>query len=172
MEVVQIAAGWAHCIAVAAGGDAWVWGGNEHGQLGLGDKADRYMPHRLQAPSAGGGAQVGRVLRAAAGHGHSLWLNEAGAVLAAGRNDAGQLGQGDSIDRSAVVAVYVPLRVWCDTPFGSQVSPSYADWVCVGSKIRPQCGTRCRGIQLRQDCGPRNATAGLQVSRRPRFPTM
>ena len=63
------------------------------------------------------------------GHGHTLWLSDLGAVFSAGRNDGGQLGVGDSIDRMAVQAVTVPLRVWCDTPFGSEISQTYADWV-------------------------------------------
>ncbi|KAJ1494008.1 hypothetical protein T484DRAFT_1766821 [Baffinella frigidus] len=47
-------------------------------------------------------SKVGRV---SAGHGHSVWLSDLGHVFSAGRNDGGQLGVGDSIDRAGVQAV-------------------------------------------------------------------
>ena len=162
--VVQIAAGWSHCMALTVDGEAWVWGGNDRGQLGLGDNLHRFAPVKVQESVSGGGRQIGLAISIAGGHGHSLWLNASGLVFSAGRNDGGQLGCGDSIDRNVVSLVDIPDRVWCDTPFGSEVSNSYADLVCVNSKVREDCGQRCVGIPERKDCGPRNSTLGLVAS--------
>jgi alpha-tubulin suppressor-like RCC1 family protein len=162
--VIQIAAGWSHCIALTEEGEAWVWGGNEYGQLGLGDLKDRFAPVKIQDSTNGKGSQIGVCISIAGGHGHTLWLNSSGMVFSAGRNDGGQLGLGDTIDRSSVSYVDIPDRVWCDTPYGSEVSASYADVVCVNSKVRTDCGRRCVGISWRRDCGPSNITVGLQVS--------
>ena len=162
--VVQIATGWSHCMALTQDGEAWVWGGNEHGQLGLGDKQDRFVPEKVQDSLHGKGRQIGVCISVSGGHGHTLWLSASGLVYSAGRNDGGQLGVGDSIDRTYVSFVEIPVRVWCDTPFGSEVSGGYADWVCVNSKVRSSCGRRCVGISTREDCGPANTTIGLQAS--------
>jgi len=162
--VIQVAAGWSHCMALTADGEAWVWGGNAYGQLGLGDKFDRFGPVKVQDSIHGMGAQIGFCVSIAGGHGHTLWVNASGLVYSAGRNDGGQLGVGDSIDRSHVSWVDIPVRVWCDTPFGSQVSGSFADWVCVGSRVRTSCGRRCVGITTRKDCGAKDVTLGLQPS--------
>ena len=159
--VVQIATGWSHCMALTADGEAWMWGGNEHGQLGLGDRQDRFGPVKIQESITGRGAHIGACVSIAGGHGHSLWLNASGLVFSAGRNDAGQLGLADSIDREHVSIVDIPDRIWCDTPFGSEVGDSFADKVCVNSKTRSKCGQRCVGIPTRRDCGPKNASRGL-----------
>jgi len=160
--VIQIATGWSHCMALTADGEAWVWGGNEYGQLGLGDKFDRFGPVKVQDSIKGMGAQIGFCVSIAGGHGHTLWLNASGLIYSAGRNDGGQLGVGDSIHRSHVSWVDIPVRVWCDTPFGSEVSGTFADWVCVGSQVRTACGKRCVGIPTRKDCGAKDAALGLQ----------
>lgn len=161
--VIKIAAGWAHCMAMTDNGETWVWGRNNFGQLGLGDKLDRYGPVHVQTGS-GGGSITGFVVAIAAGHSHSMWLSADGIPFTAGRNDAGQLGVGDSIDRDHISKVLIKDRIWCDTPFGSEISQSFQDWVCVGSKTREDCGTRCRGTLLRRDCGPSNKTVGLTLA--------
>eukprot|EP00960_Hanusia_phi_P055290 762930-Hanusia_phi.AAC.8 len=161
--IVQVSAGWMHSIALSNDGEVWVWGGNKYGQLGLGDKLDRFAPVKLQDVYKGSHF-LGSVISIAAGHGHSLFLNSSGRAFSSGRNDAGQLGVGDSIDRSSISYVMIPDRVWCDTPYGSEVSPSFADYVCVGSKIRSPCGRRCRNTLERRDCGPANSSVGYTAS--------
>jgi alpha-tubulin suppressor-like RCC1 family protein len=162
-KVVKVAAGWAHSMALTDQGEVWVWGRNQHGQLGLGDLADRFGPVLVQA-AGGGGRAMGKVASIAAGHSHSVWLNTSGIPFTAGRNDAGQLGLGDTIQRTSISMVVIPKRIWCDTPYGSEISQSFQDWVCVGSMVRDLCGQRCRDTLLRTDCGPRNASVGLQLS--------
>ena len=157
--VVKIAAGWSHCMALTESGEVWVWGRNDFGQLGLGDKIERHGPVHLQT-STGQGVEMGFVTAIAAGRSHSIWLGADGAPYTAGRNDAGQLGVGDSIGRTVISKVIIEDRIWCDTPFGSDISPTFEDYVCVGSKRRQPCGLRCKNTLLRLDCGPSNVTEG------------
>ncbi len=42
--IVEVAAGFAHCAAVSATGAVYLWGANEMGQLGLGDRKGRSTP--------------------------------------------------------------------------------------------------------------------------------
>ncbi|CAN0381081.1 unnamed protein product, partial [Laminaria digitata] len=79
------------------------FGSNEHGQLGTGDAANRGdgttgadMGDLLPDVDLGTGAVATAV---SAGWSHTCALLEAGTVKCWGRNDYGQLGQGDYDDR-------------------------------------------------------------------------
>ncbi|HEX2657032.1 MAG TPA: RCC1 repeat-containing protein, partial [Polyangia bacterium] len=86
-----------HACAIAANGPITCWGSNQRGQLGdVG--ADRSAPGpRLRV----GGAPVSMI---AAGGEHTCALLAGGALKCWGRNDAGQLGLGDLIDRGVDAA--------------------------------------------------------------------
>lgn len=47
-EVVQVAAGKHHCLALSASGRVWSWGRNKAGQLGCGDYKDRVAPEQVR----------------------------------------------------------------------------------------------------------------------------
>ena len=89
-------------FAINSNGELFAWGSNDRGQLGLGDSIDRSVPTRVGTESnwVSVAADDGTVLQ-----GHSLAINSNGELFAWGSNDRGQLGLGDSIDRS------VPTRV-------------------------------------------------------------
>jgi alpha-tubulin suppressor-like RCC1 family protein len=76
------------------------WGYNNHGELGLGDTDNRYIPSLV---SSGTNANMWQDL--AAGDEHSLGLKADGSLWAWGWNDQGQLAQGDYGDR------YTPVQV-------------------------------------------------------------
>jgi alpha-tubulin suppressor-like RCC1 family protein len=86
-----IAAGEKHTLVAGANGTLWVFGANDHGQLGLGDRTGRPIP--TQVPSLVGVQEV------AAGGGHSLALTSGGSVWSWGDNSNGQLGLGDDVTR-------------------------------------------------------------------------
>ncbi len=48
LRFASITAGRQFTCALDAQGDAWCWGSNRYGQLGLGDTLDRFVPTRLQ----------------------------------------------------------------------------------------------------------------------------
>ena len=99
-QVKALAAGYYHSLALKEDGTVWAWGYNIHGQLGLGDFADRNNP--VQITSLGDG-----VAALAAGRDHSLAIKNNGTVWAWGYNNYGQLGLGDTTNRVTPVQVTV-----------------------------------------------------------------
>ena len=66
----------------------YAWGGNAHGQLGMGDLADRLSPCLLPG--------VPEPAAVCCGDYHSALVTSGGALLTWGSGDAGQLGHGDA----------------------------------------------------------------------------
>ncbi|CAB1116212.1 unnamed protein product [Ectocarpus sp. CCAP 1310/34] len=86
-EICQ--AGSSHCLAASMGGDLYVWGRGESGQLGLGDRESKQIPIlNARFPE---GTEVSQV---AVGENHSLVLTKAGSVYSWGHGDRGRLGVG------------------------------------------------------------------------------
>lgn len=85
-NIIAIAAGDNHSIALAANGNVYAWGKNDHGQLGIGSRSNFTVP--VLVP------YVNNVFAIAAGGQHSLLLSNQGQVYAAGLNNYGQLGFG------------------------------------------------------------------------------
>jgi len=79
-----------HCVAIAASPDgrAFIWGRNETGQLGLGDRVNRYNPTVLEvAPGA-------KLSGASCGSQHTFVWTTKGTAYSFGANQCGQLGIG------------------------------------------------------------------------------
>ena len=85
-NVIQIAAGNYHVLALLRDGTVKAWGYGWYGQLGDHAGSGRLIPWPSQFP--------GCVISVAAGYYHSLVLLSDGTVLACGNNDFGQLGNG------------------------------------------------------------------------------
>ncbi|MCX5977325.1 MAG: fibronectin type III domain-containing protein [Coprothermobacterota bacterium] len=92
-NVTALAAGGDHTLALKSDGTVWAWGWNSNGQLGLGDKTNRSIP--VQVTSLGS-----NVTALTAGGWHTLAMKEDGTVWTWGWNNLGQLGLGDTTDRS------------------------------------------------------------------------
>ncbi|CAM9139716.1 unnamed protein product [Ectocarpus fasciculatus] len=88
-EVCQVQAGSSHCLAGSMGGDLYVWGRGESGQLGLGDRESKQIP--ILNAGFPEGTEVSQV---AVGENHSLVLTKAGGVYSWGHGDRGRLGVG------------------------------------------------------------------------------
>ena len=105
----KVAAGEDHSVAVKTDGTLWAWGGNNDGQLGDGTTTPRNSPVQVGAltnwnsldivPSIGGGAQSTYAIKADG----TLW--------AWGKNNKGQLGQGNTTYYSSPVQVGA-LTTW------------------------------------------------------------
>jgi len=100
-RVVMVAAGCRHSAASTSAGELLVWGLNENGQLGLGDREDRTAPATLRPERFGGSP----VLMVACGASHTVAVTEMGRVFTFGIGGEGQLGLGDRNDRDAPVEV-------------------------------------------------------------------
>ena|GEM_PF-5122727 len=95
-NVIQVAAGDAHSVALLANGQVWAWGRNDEGQVGDNSTTDRWSPSRVKID-----CNLGGVIAIAAGGDHSLALCHDGSVLAWGRGDEGQVGDGAWTSRTA-----------------------------------------------------------------------
>ena len=73
-----------------ATGQVWAWGGNDYGQLGLGDTKKRSVPHRIEALAHA------KIREVACGQFHTLAVDEDRVVWSWGRGDSGALGHGDT----------------------------------------------------------------------------
>ncbi|WP_208029416.1 RCC1 domain-containing protein [Rhabdothermincola sediminis] len=90
---VAVAAGGLHSVGQRADGSLWSWGNNLSGQLGLGDTTQRNSPTQV-SPS------VTTWTKVAAGGFHVLALRADGTLWVWGRNNFGQLGLGDTTNRT------------------------------------------------------------------------
>ena len=93
-----IAAGGSHTCALSLGGEAYCWGHDNYGQLGMGDRIDRATPTKVQTNQAFFTVTTGGV--------HTCALTAGGAAYCWGRNSYGQLGDGTMNDRLVPVAVH------------------------------------------------------------------
>ncbi|MFY9513486.1 MAG: hypothetical protein WAQ05_21180 [Rubrivivax sp.] len=117
-NVVSIAAGGHHFVAVTAAGTAYGWGDNGRGQLGDGSTTSRSRPVLVRDSS---GKPLTGVVAATAGEYFTAFLRSDGTVWATGENDVGQLGA-----NSAAAYLVNPTQVVdaTGTAFGDVVSVS------------------------------------------------
>ncbi|KAG6937258.1 HECT and RLD domain containing E3 ubiquitin protein ligase 4 [Chelydra serpentina] len=97
IQIMQVACGYYHSLALSKGSEVYSWGQNKYGQLGIGYEFKKQASPQLIKSLLGiPFAQI------AAGGAHSFVLTLSGAVFGWGRNKFGQLGLNDENDR------YVP----------------------------------------------------------------
>lgn len=92
-----------HCLAIDIDGQVWVWGENAHGQLGINNTTNQTTPVKLSTSSAVNAATfvskvATQVLAILGDRGSSYLLFNDGTAYASGRNQYGQLGQGNTTD--------------------------------------------------------------------------
>ncbi|XP_036006080.1 probable E3 ubiquitin-protein ligase HERC4 isoform X2 [Fundulus heteroclitus] len=87
IQIIQVACGNSHSLALTKGGDVFSWGSNSHGQLGLGKEVS--LQHKPVLVCALTGVAVTRI---SAGGSHTLFLTLPGLVYCCGANKSGQLG--------------------------------------------------------------------------------
>ena len=107
---LKASAGRYHQVAIKTGGTLWSWGKNNHGNLGLGNTTYYSSPKQI------GSLTTWSSVSSSAGL-HNLALATDGTMWAWGRNATGQLGVGDSTDRSSPVQVGA-LTTWSSAVVG------------------------------------------------------
>jgi alpha-tubulin suppressor-like RCC1 family protein len=96
-DVIDLAGGRGHVIALRSTGTVVAWGQNDSGQVGDGTTTNRPNPTPVSGLSG--------VIEVATGHYHSLALRSDGTVWAWGMNASGQLGDGSTTRRTRPVQV-------------------------------------------------------------------
>ena len=96
-EILTIAGGYFHSLAVKDDGTVWTWGYNKYGQLGNGTNSDNNVPVQVSGLTG--------ITAIAEGRDHSLSLKDDGTVWTWGNNKYGQLGNETDSDSD------VPVRV-------------------------------------------------------------
>ena len=96
-DVIKIASGGYHNVALMSDGTVYAWGLNDVGQLGDGTTTTRTAPIQVSG--------LETVTEIAAGENHTVALKSNGTVYAWGYNSSGQLGDGTTTIRSTPVQV-------------------------------------------------------------------
>ena len=96
-NVVQIASGASHTLALKSDGTVWAWGSNKFGELGDGSNMERDFPVQVTGLSG--------VIQIAGGTAHSVALKSDGTVWTWGDNSEGQLGLGKVQETSTPIRV-------------------------------------------------------------------
>ncbi|CAO3616933.1 unnamed protein product [Cunninghamella blakesleeana] len=86
-----------HSVIISEAGDVWVFGRNERGQLGVGDKES--IPYPVNLKSKVDILQDKKIIAAATGRNHTLLVTDTGKVYGAGDNKLGQLGIDNLVDK-------------------------------------------------------------------------
>jgi len=163
VAVTALAAGQYHSAALDNRGRVWTWGLGVHGQLGLGDIEDEYVPRKVfrKAKVTCKAAQV------ACGYAHTAVLTRLGRVYTFGCGLFGQLGNGDN-KKSAlpleVEALRKPMRLLACGYFHN-VAVSAEDstlftWGCNPQVLRLEAQQRRRSRLQAEASAARKASTG------------
>ena len=100
-NIILLAAGYHHALALNSDGEVFAFGDNEMGALGLGDTVDRTVPEKIPG--------LPKIKDVGTGFAYSVVLDENGKVYAFGDNRYGQLGLGSADRDDHVQPVMIPL---------------------------------------------------------------
>jgi len=96
---VHVYNGCEHTLALTKEGKIFSFGYNYRGQLGLGNTNSEFAPRPIRA------LMSRKVVLAGCSYHHSVFLCSDGTVFSCGRNDSGQLGHGDTVDKKTPQAI-------------------------------------------------------------------
>lgn len=105
--IIHIDCGMSHTVILTKQGRIFACGGNENGQLGLGDNEDRNIPTELNLYSLN--IKAGdHIIDIHCGCKNTIIFTEHGRCFACGYNEEGQLGLGNTEDKNILVEVFLP----------------------------------------------------------------
>ena len=117
-------------LAVGSDGNAWAWGSNYYGQLGIDKPDQRNTPAPVPKPADT--PMDFTYVQVSAGSRHSLALGSDGNAYAWGENSKGQIGDGTTTRRTTPVKVMSPADTPADFTY-TQVSGGNNYSLAVGS---------------------------------------
>ncbi|XP_063102741.1 E3 ISG15--protein ligase HERC5 [Cavia porcellus] len=102
-DIIHVACGDYHSLALSKGGELFAWGQNLYGQLGIG----MISPSAL-TPQAVQSLTGVPLVQISAGEAHSMALSMSGNMYSWGKNDCGQLGLGHTKNTDSPSLVDIP----------------------------------------------------------------
>ncbi len=96
-NVIDIAAGKRHSLALKADGTVWAWGSSSNGQLGQGNRVPCMTPVQVKSPDGSG--YLNNIRKISAGSDASYAITNDHKLYAWGNNYHGQLGDGTTIEQ-------------------------------------------------------------------------
>jgi alpha-tubulin suppressor-like RCC1 family protein len=96
-NIVALAGGAFHFLALDVNGVVWTWGSDSNGQLGIGAVLGSSIPVEIVG--------LANIVQVSAGYGHSIAVDQDGKVWSWGRNFQGALGDGLGGSRSTPLAL-------------------------------------------------------------------
>ena len=104
-RIIFISCGVDYTMAVTESGEIYGWGDNRWGQLGLGDKKKRNLPHKLS---------ISDVILVSCGNSHTVVLTKIG-CFGCGDNERGQLGLGYTKKQKLLCKINLsnPISICC-----------------------------------------------------------
>ena len=105
-DIVQISAGAYHILALTKDGKLYAWGYNEDGELGIGNTDDKYIPTEVNTTNISS-----KIIKVVGAGYHSILLTENGEVWTTGHNDYGQLGTGDTNNRTKFTKIKLDKKI-------------------------------------------------------------
>ncbi|KAH9249825.1 hypothetical protein BASA81_012420 [Batrachochytrium salamandrivorans] len=134
VTATAVAVGLLHSAVVDSNGQAWTFGRNDFGQLGLGagGSAAQILPAPIPITN-------GKVEKLACGYQFTILSTDTGKLLGCGKNDAGQLGLGHTRDAAVPELILACGRV-------AALSCGSGHWICAttGGKLLT-CGRNKAG---------------------------
>lgn len=97
IQIIKIAAGGWHTLALSCSGDIYAWGWNEHGQLGITENnvnVSQSIPKLIDLYDEAGDLVEVNVKDIACGSRHSAFLDTNNGLWTTGLNAFGQIGDG------------------------------------------------------------------------------
>jgi len=171
-DVVQVAAGGQHGLALLADGRVAAWGSNERGQLGHQSPGNRYVPGLVTALDGRG--FLDDVIQVSAAERHNFALRKDGTVVGWGTNRAGQMSDGTREMRAAPGPVLRPdgqpldnvSRVFAGEAYGVAIlrDGSALTW---GANSQGQLGQSAAGPSRRPRPVVMDGVAGRVVAAAP-----
>jgi len=157
----SITVGYDHSCALGIDGNAYCWGAGSNGQLGTGGTASASQPSSAVMP--GGGVKFTRL---ASGFQYNCAIGTNEQVYCWGRNDSGQLGLGNTTNRTTPVQIVLPgvsfSEVACGSASTCAVSTTGAVY-CWGRNDTYQLGLGDTTVRLLPAL--RSEPAGVTMSR-------
>lgn len=101
-HMTQVTTGAFHSCSVSSVGNAYCWGSNSYGQLGIGSFSSRFNPQVVNTPSGVFLTQI------SAGNAHTCALDNLGSIYCWGEGKWGQVGDSTLITRTTPVLVTLP----------------------------------------------------------------